>query len=725
MKPRFRSLLLLLAFVFACQTEEEPQPIPKDPPKGLEKTTVQVKLPEGVNIDLATTVIYSQNLDTKVTETGEGEVLNLQDNPAFAYLFDADNNLILAGLVGLGRNEISAETTAEFLLYQSFGIPFMDESFAARFFQEVRQFPIWEASLNLVKSELEKDPLMLGKQEIVDKILEIVNPLSAKFRLRSPNARSNENEPKASDLLVDGAIKSGVQVYQTGLNTFVLDNTVRRRAHAFLYKTEYVNQAGGTEVIHTSVGSAASIVPDKEIAISSVNGITGVSSTVYEYLVGETEKSFRVTTDPIQIPLTEAEKSATWQLRVIGVGQSTLGKNQVEASKLLRLQMTTLTLDFIVPLIADGIAVKGLVSKGPDGPKGEEFLWEALITAVAGYVDKMPDIKAKVDKSEYSEAVRDFFTIGWNQFGSIFLEDLIKIAAETIYNSLPKNVARPNIETMKGSASRMFKVLGAIELVMKGSDYARKIYDIQNSKSLEIWEIKAKEIEVNLEPRESIVQPGGEKALTAFIKSTIADGTVIEYHWSTEGKYGELKDAVGHKGKSFTSSSKNVTYVSAATPGPGNENRQDVVKVEIFMKVGQVRYKVGKDEAIMKIGDKEVFSASWSREVPVSERLDGTKMLYTVYNGRFFAKFDARPGAKSYQLVNVRGDGSYTPPVTKYESDLKVPGSSGLEYSVTIGGLTLFQTYDPVKRDEQIAKMNELLDKAQPNYGRLEVTVNK
>src|SRR5690606_5463813 len=141
----------------------------------------------------------------------------------------------------------------------------------------------------------------------------IVNPLAAKFRLGNANARQQENEPKASDLLIDGEIKSGVQAYQTGLNTLVLDNTVRRRAHAFLYKTELVNQSGSKEVIHSSVGSEVNIVPDKELAISMVNGITGVSSTIYDYLVGDAEKSFRVTTDPVQIPLTDAEKAATWQ----------------------------------------------------------------------------------------------------------------------------------------------------------------------------------------------------------------------------------------------------------------------------------------------------------------------------------------------------------------------------------------------------------------------------
>ncbi|WP_139352822.1 hypothetical protein [Algoriphagus sp. A40] len=722
MKPRLRSLLLLLAFVFACQTEEDPQPIPKDPLTGLEKTAVQIKLPEGVNIDLANTVIYSQNLEKEVTETGQGEVLNLQDNPAFAYLFDREGNLILAGLIGPGRTELSAETTTEFLLYQSFGIPFMEEAFANRFFQEVRQFPIWDTSLNLVKSQLATDPMMLGKQEIMNKILGIVNPLAAKFRMANPNARSTANEPKASDLLVDGTIKSGVQAYQTGLNTFVLDNTVRRRSHAFLYKTEFINQAGSTEVIHTSVGSAASIVPDKEIAIAMVNGITGVSSTVYEYLIGDTEKSFRVTTDPVQIPLTDAEKAATWELRVIGVGTESIGLNSVERSKLVKLQMTTLTLDFIVPLIADGIAAKGLVSKGNDGPKGEEFLWEALITAVAGYVDKMPEIKTKIDKSEYDEAIKDFFTIGYNQFGSIFLEDLMKIAAETIYNSLPKDVARPNLETMKGSASRMFKVLGAIELLMKGSDYARKIYDIQSSKSLEIWEIKAKEIEVNLEPRETIVQPGGEKALTAFIKSTVADGTVIEYQWSTEGKFGELKDAIGHKGKSFTSSSKNVTYVCTAAPGAGSENRQDVVKVEIYMKVGQVRYKIGADEAIMKVGDKEVFNVGWEKKIVYIEKMDGNKIVYSMSNGGFAAIIPEKEGAKFYDLVNIRENGTRTTTIRKSPADLKTPEGK-LEYWVKIGGLFLFETYSKEKLQEKINEVEKQLDAAKPNYGSLEVTV--
>lgn len=558
--------------------------------------------------------------------------------------------------MGPGKSELSIETTTEFLLYHAFALPFEDDFVAGEFFKQVRQFPIWSQAVTLVQDQFSADPRMLGKEEIGTKINALINPLLPESRILPASKRITEEEvEKASDLLMNGDIRSGLQVFQTGLNEFTVANTARRRVHGYLYKNSFTDQDDTEHDLNPYPG-LSSKEPEQEVLISMVNGVTGISSTIYEYLIGETEKSFRVTTDPICIPLTDAEKKLDWSLRIFGVGTGTPGnKNSKEISRIVKLQMTTLTLDFVVPLIADAIAVKGFVSKADPGPKGEEFLWEAMITAVTAYVDKMPEVKEKIDSGNYQEAVRDFFTIGYNQFGSIFLEDFAKIAAETIYSALPESMAKPSLANMKESTSRKVKIVGAIEMVLKGSDYFRKIYDIQDSKNMEIWPIKASEIEINLEPRESTVEVSSEKKLTAFVKSTIAEGQVLEYQWSSTGKYGYLKDDRGHEGNSFTSSLREVVYVCTAEADPDQPNRQDTVSVDIYLKVGMKKYKVGKNHAILKVGDKEMFTIDWEPKVQFRE-LGSSEWI--VNGGYFEAAFPHREVAKAYDLQTIRADGT-------------------------------------------------------------------
>ncbi|WP_158861340.1 hypothetical protein [Lunatibacter salilacus] len=726
MKTKCLLPVLLLLFINACDQGEDPQPITPqtDPLLGLITKSLQVKLPEGSNADITRMTVYSNELESEISTAGAGKVFSLAENPAFAYLFDKDDNLLLAGLVGPGRSDLSIETTTEFLLYHAFAVPFEDDFVAEEFFKQVRQFPIWAQAVTMVREQFAADPQMLGKEEIGTNINALINPLLPESRILPAARRATEEDlEKASDLLMNGDIRSGLQVFQTGLNEFTVANTARRRVHGYLYKRTYVDQNDIEHKVNL-YPSSSSKEADQEILISMVNGVTGISSTIYDYLIGETEKSFRVTTEPISIPLLEEEKQVDWSLRIFGVGTGTGGgKNSTEISRIVKLQMTTLTLDFVVPLIADVISVKGLVSKAKPGPKGEADLWEAMITAVTGYVEKMPEVKAKMDNGEYMEAGRDFFNIGYNQFGSIFLSDLAEIAAETIFDALPANMAKPSLESMKNSAARKVKIIGAIDLVLKGSDYARKTYDIRNSKNMEVWPIKASEIEINLEPRESTIEVSTEKKLTAYIKSTIAEGQVLEYQWSSTGKYGYLKDDRGHEGNSFTSSLREAVYVCTAEADPDQSNRQDTVSVDIYLKVGMKKYKVGKNHAILKVGDKEMFSVNWEPKVHVREILSFGRPEWIVSGGSFEATFTNREGAKAYDLQNVRADGTKAPAIRRTPAQLGGVVDGTLTHRVAIGSVSIFITQSVAQRDARIALIEKQLEDVKHNYSRLEVTV--
>ena len=716
------SLFFGLFLCLSCGTEEDPNPqnpANNDPLAGINTFTVSVDFPEGNQPDLTDATIWSWDRSSTLDDQNQGEVVIFPSEPAFSYLFDGQDRLLLIGLIDNDQQKIDLNSTAKTLLYWGLSGPFFEPELATRFFEEVESFPIWDDWRNEVEQAFLQDPYFLADPQIGERLGKLIEGIEPNF----PNARINE-DTKASDLLVDGDIKSGLQVYQTGLSQFEVANTFRRRVTGFLYKTKVIDESGESKVLNEFPGLNNQKEAELKIEIPVVTGITSFSGTVYEYLLGNTEKSFRVQTDPIDIPLNLDEKQAIWQLRTIGMGKGGSNMNQAEISERTKLVMLTFTLDFVVPLIADGLTAKATAAKNTGAPKTQQDFWEALIIAVAGYVDQMPSVSQKVQDGELSEAVKDFFNIGYNQFGSIFLEDLARVAAEIIYENAPANLPKPSLEDFSKSAVRKAKILTTIDLMLKGSDYARKVHDIKSSKSLEVFEITAREIEINLEPRESKVSPENSIELTAFIKSSVADGQVIEYEWSTTGAYGYLFDDI-HEGKNFSSSKREVNYFASVKAGDVPDNAVDTVRVSTYIKQGPNRTKIGEDIAIVQIEDKIQFITGWEIFVPVSERetsLSPTGVEYTVSTGGYIATFTTEVEPAGFQFQVIRADGTRAGISTRSVDQLERDGENYI-HRVYVGSIRVFKTFNEAQKDEWVKMFTEEYEELRSVYHQVEVTV--
>lgn len=716
------SLFITLLLGISCSSEEDltpNDPVNKDPLAGFDTYTVSVEFPSSGSPNLSGASIWSRDKSNPIDVQGNGKVMKFPSDPGFSYLFDNQNRLLLAGLIDNDLQKLDLTSTAKTLLYWGLSGPFFEPELATKFFEQVESFPIWDQWKNEVEQAYLQDPYFLADPQLGERLGKLLEGIEPNF----PNARINEDS-KASDLLVEGEIKSGLQVYQTGLSQFEVANTFRRRVTGFLYKTKAVDQSGKSQAINEVPASSNQKEADMKIEIPVVTGITSFSGTVYEYLLGNTEKSFRVQTDPIEIPLKLDEKQAIWQLRAVGMGKGGQNMNQSEIAERTKLTLLTFTLDFVVPLIADGLTAKATAAKNTGAPKTQQDFWEAMIIAVTGYVDQMPSVSQKVQDGELSEAVRDFFTIGYNQFGSIFLEDLARVAAEIIWENAPANLPKPGLEDFKQSAIRKAKILTTIDLMLKGSDYARKVHDIKNSSGLEVFEITAQEIEINLEPREAKVSPQNSRELTAFIKSSVADGQVIEYEWSTSGKFGYLFDDI-HEGKSFSSSKRNVQYFASVKAGEVPQNAVDTVRVKTFIKQGPNRTQIGQDYAVIRIEDKIQFITGWEIWVPVITRetpLSPTGVEYTVSNGGFLAKFTTEVEPQAFQFQLIRQDGTRGNIVNRSVSDMEKDGDTYI-YRVGVGSIRVIKTFNESVRDEAVKKFTEELEGRRHVYHALEVTV--
>lgn len=717
---------LLFAMLLACQSgDDDPTPNPPVPGPfdGLETYEVTVKFPEGKAPDLSNASLLSWDKLSPISGENVGKVLKFPGEPAFAYLMDKENRLLLVGLVDANNKTLDLHSTAKVLLYWGFGGPYFESAFAERFFAQVETFPIWSEWKTEVERMFAEDPYFVSSPKPGLALAGIIKKVAPDFG----NGRIKDDNSKASDLLMDSNFRSGLQVFQTGLSQFQVANTYRRRVKGFLYQTHSTGEDGNKEAVNEFPGLNNSKAADQEVEIPTANGITSFSGTVYDFLLGETEKSFRVESEPINIPLKLQEKSADYDLRAIGMGKSAIHLNQAERSAQVKITLLTFTLDFVVPLIGDALTAKATASKNTGAPKTEQDFWEATIIAVTNYLDKMPDVSKKVQDGNLSEAVLDFFTIGYNQFGSIFLEDIARVAAESIWEAAPGNLAKPSLEDFKQSAIRKAKILTAIDLTIKGTDYARKVHDIANSNTLEIFQIKANEIEINLEPRESSVFPQNEKELTAFVKSTVADGQVIEYEWSTSGKYGYLFDDI-HQGNSFSSSKNKVKYFANVKQGSVPQNASDTVKVTTYIKQGNTRTRIGEDHAIMKISDKLVFTTGLTIYVPVIERispLSPTGKEYTISTGGFESKFSVPnpDDVLNFVFTVIREDGSRGGSVTRTPSQLTREGSSFV-YRVGVGSIRIIITYHESEKDEAVKKFTDELEERRNIYSAMEVAVN-
>ncbi|MDG1279118.1 MAG: hypothetical protein P8O16_17695 [Algoriphagus sp.] len=117
--------------------------------------------------------------------------------------------------------------------------PFFESELAEKFFDEVESFPIWDEWKNTVEAAWIANPFFLSESKIGESLADLIEKVAPNLR----NARTNE-EKKASDLLVDVEIQSGLQVYQTGLSQFGVANTFRRRVKGFLYKRYSIVESG-------------------------------------------------------------------------------------------------------------------------------------------------------------------------------------------------------------------------------------------------------------------------------------------------------------------------------------------------------------------------------------------------------------------------------------------------------------------------------------------------
>ncbi|MEO9022484.1 MAG: hypothetical protein ABI290_10160, partial [Ginsengibacter sp.] len=491
---------------------------------------------------------------------------------------------------------------------------------------------------------------------------------------------------KPADVTVDANDKrSGLQLAENGFNSFTITNDIRRRSYAFIYKMNYTDLNGKNTVVNTNIkGSVTSI---SNLKISPTGAIRDFKGVLQDWAAGK-GMEFAVTTNgPIDIPLEDNEREANFRIRVVGPGTPvTASMTSYERERWWNVSLQTTLFDYLMPLVLDAIGHKeilGKINSKLDIGKNLGSL-EKLIEATGDLIATIPAATEALESGDFGKAANEVFFAFVNSRAGNQAEKWIEYLYKNVGEMLTEmggSLLEGQAEFSKERSEKFVKVLGAIDFGMKIIDYSRLTKAILASKTLEEWDLKAKEVQLNLDPKEFTIGPLDQKKLTAYIKTSLGVNTpVIEYQWETTGKYGYLWDDRGHKGNAFSSSIKEAYYLCNVSESELQQGKEyaDTIKVTAYLKTGQASSKIGTNISIAKIS-RNVFRVPLTANISINN-FGNLGKEYSASNPIVSAEFAKRKGAKSYSISQIK-NGVKLAPVTRYAN----AKDSSIIYSFYIG----------------------------------------
>lgn len=714
-------VLFSLIFIFlfsACKKnhDKEIQP-PKGPelPAGVTSKDVQIILPENSSVDLASCRVFSLSFQSPIDEKGNAKAAFNTGYPNIAYVFDKNKNVILAGFITDSSNTVSVASTAEVLLYFGMGTTFQPYEIMGKFINGIGKVPGVAEWKTQVEAMFKNDPMMLQKGLFVDALKTKVATI----------IKTGTIPRKPADITVEASdIRSGLQLSENGFNSFIITNNIRRRSYAFLYKMNY------TDLNNTKV-TVNNVIKDKVTSlsitkISATGAIRDYKGVMQDWAAGKGMDFAATTNGPIEIPFEDNELEANFKVRVIGPGKPVLAPmTSFERERWWNVSLQTALFDYLLPAVLDAIGHKEILDKMNSrlsvGNNLENL--EALVKKTSDLIAAIPAATDALETGDYGKVATEVFFAITNSRAGNAASEWLKFLYNNVADYVEKNASEyyKDPSVLDDRLENLVSILEVIDMGMKGVDYARITKAILQSNTIEEWDLKAKEVQLNLTPKEFSIGPLDQKKITAFIKTTLGDNVVVEYEWTTTGKYGYLWDDRGHKGTSFSSSLKEAYYLcNAAGSALSGGKHSDTIKVTAYLKSGQTRTKIASGTSVANVG-KDIFYLGWTRNNGISLLTDGT---YNAGPPSFSAQFDAKENAKGYTIVMIGKGGNELDPRTifPYYGPLIRTENGKVKIGLVIGRLSYITGMNEEQMEKAKADREKMLDEY-PGNG-FKVTVN-
>ena len=555
--------LVLVTFIFlqlSCKKEVGSGPEHPEYPDGVILKDAQVVVPPGMNYDLAGHQVLHSGQILPVGVDGKTRVVDNKGRSSIAYLFNRDNEPVMAGFITDTTVTISPETTAKVVLYYAIGVPFQWDTATHIFINRIHEVQGVSDWISGFTAAWKSDPKTLIKggyqQSLRDWLTARTQELPAAGISNKGSVHVDAND-----------VRSGLRLHPEGLGLSIT-NTYRRRAAAYAYKMKYKQEGSST---YTTVLSSIGLDNRSDLAfmVDPASGLTSVVGEVWKNIRGNGMQTAAVTSGPVSLELKENETEALYNVRVVGPGNGDPTKlTSVEMQEVILQFTMTLAADFVGPMVGSAFGVVN------------HYHGDAMLKIF--YVD-MPKMLPGFIESWFAGDIKKVFLTALDLLMSEYGFDLYKKYIEEIFKA--GNLPLPaNFEDL---ARKGQGILMAIDFALLGGDFVRIAHNIDNSKLLEEWEVTVRENKVTLMPNESAVSifaPANKQELEATVQNlTDADAKKMTYEWRVKGKFGTLADGRGQSGTSFKSSEKKVTFTSTNDPGLTDDDNWEDVYVTAYL----------------------------------------------------------------------------------------------------------------------------------------------
>lgn len=580
------TVLTVLNLFYGCRKkemlpQEEIPSIPHD------SQMVHISFPEGMNVNYTDYSLFSLADNSKLDAAGSASISYNQGSTNIAWLFDKENNLVMAGFVNDTAKTISAATTAKVLLYYAYAIPLMSEDVINEYLNKIETKAGYSNWVQGFSALLKNDRLVVSKngyltllkntiQEIVESNTTNVSssqePGNLDLIMSAGKQSLNPVAIKPADInVITGDVKSGIQLVSENLSKVGITNFYRRRAHAFFYKTKFKDINGMEKGVISEITETTPSDKNESITpTSSANSATAILGNLIE---GKLMDFAENKGGPYDFPLQDNETEATYKVRVVGPGQKTTTTllTKAESDKLFRLQVETVAFDFLVPLFASKISSKLNFEPGPNATAAEketiQLHLEGFIKLVEEMIKGAPGVYDAINKGNYKEAVEKILEAVYAGNISAVKEGYVKMMALIARMAVEqKFYVSPHFDELE-SANRWNRILKAVDGAMEAGDFVNLIRHLADSKTFEEWTLQLSGGKVTLQflpGYDSLINTSEETKIKAEIKNMAESGGEQHpfFEWSTTGKYGKLVDTKGHSGTSFATSDHIVSYQS-------------------------------------------------------------------------------------------------------------------------------------------------------------------
>ncbi|TBN05290.1 hypothetical protein EYD45_03160 [Hyunsoonleella flava] len=703
-------LLFVLLFFTACSKNEE---LKETRSTDFAPVEVTVEVPDGANLNMTSTKMYSLSVTSDVTDTGTGMLPFNESFNDLAFLLDENDNVLLAAFLTNNRKEISIETTAEVLVYYALDYYLLPNKSKEKYIKAIQETGSFDDLITNLKELFAQNNLMFQQGAYFEDLNSFLSSLTSKH----PDIKDISHTGKRI-FTKDKRTKSGITVANDEDSNVILQNSYPRRGKVFIYKKTSLDRDG----VETQLSNYTDtpflefdLEPGKTLNIEAFK----VGFKVSQMNAQSSAIENTVSSDPINLPVSSSEYSAGYEFVILGSGdlsnapRALTDKEQIAYNELTK---EAYILDYFLPTLLDVGGNKELLPP-PGDPKEQ-----ALANAVLPILEANPEVLEAVINNDFKTATELFLP---ELYSDVRLSDDLRDILNKVYGTLSEDKSSPNTfiqsqELVSSGHPRLQKVLSVVYKNMDLKTKGNIPFLRTDANAIEDWFIKSIDADVNISndiDRLCLGQP--TEIRVGVITEYEPDFEEVEFHWQTSGEFKgriqDINDNPNNFGTSIITKTNSVSYISVAQESElGSGDNIETVEVIIYMKNkrnGQLS-EVGRDSMTINHKICVSFYVGFQKEVKILENenalICGGNTEYTVGHPTFVAKFSAVDDAKSYKGRVKRKDGTFAAEFQMQQiNDL---GGGNLEYKLGVGPIHIIKTCNLEQAEEEQQKKFDYLD---------------